>query len=207
MTVSVHPETLILPGLAGSPEGHWQYLWAEERDNARYVEQADWDFPDLDRWIANLEAALAGATDGAFLVAHSLGCILAARMAGSPAVSKIRGALLVAPCDLEATGRIHPGLIRAGAMPEAALPFPSVLVASRDDPYMAFDRAEQVARAWGSSLHDIGYAGHVNLSSGYGRFNRGYRLFDQLVERVEATRSPEPAYGFATPDAALSSHG
>ncbi len=197
MTLSAHPETLILPGLAGSPEGHWQYLWAEERENARYVEQEDWDFPDLERWIANLEAALI-AGDGAYLVAHSLGCILAAHMASRPAAAKIRGALLVAPCDLEATDRIHPGLIRAGGMPEARLPFPTVLVASRDDPYMAFDRAEHFASLWGASLHDLGYAGHINLSSGFGRFHRGYRLFDGLVERVESARRPAPVFTIAT---------
>lgn len=205
MTVSAHPETLILPGLAGSPEGHWQYLWAEERENARYVQQEDWDFPNLERWIANLEAALS-ASQGAYLVAHSLGCILAAHMARRPVASKIRGALLVAPCDLEATDRIHPGLIRFGAMPETPLPFPSMLVASRDDPYMRFDRAEHFAARWGSSLHDIGYAGHINLSSGFGRFNRGYRLFDQLSERVEAARAGGVAYGFATPADRLSQH-
>lgn len=205
MTVSDHPETLIIPGLAGSPEGHWQYLWAEERPRARYVEQENWDFPDLERWAANLEAALA-ASDGAYLVAHSLGCILTAHMASRPVASKIRGALLVAPCDLEATGRIHPGLIRFGAMPESPLPFPSVLVASRDDPYMAFDRASHFADRWGSSFHDIGHAGHINLSSGFGRFNRGYRLFDALVERTEAARLPPPAYGFATPADPPGSH-
>lgn len=205
MTVSDHPETLIIPGLAGSPEGHWQYLWAEERPRARYVQQESWDFPDLEAWSANLEAALA-ASEGAYLVAHSLGCVLTAHMAHRPVAAKIRGALLVAPCDLTATGRIHPGLVRFGAMPDAPLPFPSVLVASRDDPYMAFDRAEHFAARWGSSLHDIGYAGHINLSSGYGRFNRGYRLFDALVERAEATRATGPAYGFATPGERPQSH-
>ena len=191
MLPAADPETLILPGLAGSPEGHWQYLWAEDRPRARYVVQENWDYPDLARWKANLEAALE-ATDGAFLVAHSLGTILAANIVDSPAVRKVRGALLVAPCDLDATDRIHPGLIRFGTMPEGRLPFPSVLVASRDDPYMSFARAEHFAARWGSRLHDLGYAGHINLSSGYGRFRTGYRLFDELAERAAAPRFRDP---------------
>lgn len=198
MTLSDHAETLILPGLAGSPEGHWQYLWAEERPRSRYVEQADWDFPNLDRWIARLEEALC-ASEGAYLVAHSLGCVLAAHMAARPLGSRIRGALLVAPCDLAATGEIHPGLIRFGAMPQAPLPFPSVVVASRDDPYMSFGRAEQFAGLWGSSLFDMGYAGHINLSSGFGRFRKGYQLFDALVERAQSGGTATGGYGFATP--------
>lgn len=205
MSASDHPETLILPGLAGSPEGHWQYLWAEERANARYVQQADFDFPDLDQWLATLEAALE-ASDGAWLVAHSLGCVLAAHVARRPVASKIRGALLVAPCDLEATDRIHPGLIRFGGMPEAPLPFPSILVASRDDPYMAFDRAEHFALRWGSSLHDLGYAGHVNLSSGFGRFRKGYRLFDTLVERAGARHDRAADFPVATQNAGPDLH-
>ncbi len=198
MTQSAHPQTLILPGLAGSPEGHWQYLWAEERQNARYVEQENWDFPDLARWIATLDQALEE-SDGVYLVAHSLGCVLAAHVAALPSARKIRGALLVAPCDLEATGRIHPGLISFGVMPESPLPFPSVLVASRDDPYMSYDRAGYFADRWGADLHDLGYAGHINLSSGYGRFHRGYRLFDALVERTGRPLFTPRGAGFATP--------
>ena len=58
--------TLILPGLNGSPEGHWQRHWAIERKDAFVVEQEDWHCPILEEWQAELDRALAS-VDGAFL--------------------------------------------------------------------------------------------------------------------------------------------
>ncbi|MCL6646441.1 MAG: alpha/beta hydrolase, partial [Dehalococcoidia bacterium] len=49
-----------------------------------------------------------------------------------------------------------------------ALPFPSVLVASRDDPYCRFERAQALAQAWGSRFIDAGARGHLNAESGLG---------------------------------------
>lgn len=188
------PETLIIPGLAGSPEGHWQHVWSEDRDNARFVVQDNWDTPDIQRWKARLEQALME-TDGAYLVAHSLGCVLVAKMIDSAALGKIRGALLVAPCDLSATESIHPRLISFGDMPETKLPFPSVLVGSRNDPYMSEERSRHFAEAWGSRFVDMGYVGHINRASGFGRFNRGYQLFDNLVASAEHRRPSFKAGG------------
>ena len=53
-------------------------------------------------------------------------------------------------------------------MPTAPLPFPSVLVASRDDPYSNFGEAEDMAFAWGSAIADAGFSGHINVESGHG---------------------------------------
>lgn len=188
------PETLIIPGLAGSPEGHWQHVWSEERDKARFVVQDNWDMPDIGTWKARLEQVLLD-TDGAYLVAHSLGCVLAASMADSPAAGKIRGALLVAPCDLAATEVIHPRLIRFGEMPVAPLPFPSVLVGSRNDPYMSEDRSRHFAELWGARFVDMGYVGHINRASGFGRFSRGYQLFDNLVASADQRRNTRDTAG------------
>lgn len=191
MSTAKRPETLIIPGLAGSPEGHWQAIWCEDRDGSRFVEQKNWDRPDLDLWRAELERALA-ACDGAYLVAHSLGCVLVAHMAQSPLRDRIRGALLVAPCDLDRTEALHPGLIRFGGMPKAALPFPTVLIGSRNDPYITEERARSFAAGWGSRFVDMGAVGHINRASGFGRFERGYRIFDDLVARSSATTPSVP---------------
>jgi predicted alpha/beta hydrolase family esterase len=180
MPTDTRPETLIIPGLAGSPEGHWQAVWTEDRPESRFVEQKNWDRPDRELWKAELERALAQG-DGAYLVAHSLGCLLVASMADSPLRAKIRGALLVAPCDLDRTESLHPGLIRFGGMPEGPLPFPTVLIASRNDPYMAEDRARHFADRWKSRFVDMGYVGHINRASGFGRFPRAYQIFEELV--------------------------
>lgn len=81
--------TLILPGLNGSGEEHWQRHWLMEHDDAVLVHQEHWDRPVLEDWLYNLESELI-AHPGAVLVAHSLGCVLAAKLAGRPAAEQWR---------------------------------------------------------------------------------------------------------------------
>jgi predicted alpha/beta hydrolase family esterase len=175
--------TLILPGLNGSPAGHWQHHWERDHASAIVVGQASWTKPVLDTWLTELEAAIE--RDGEiWIVAHSLGCLLAANLARRAVASRVKGALLVAPCDLERTESIHPGVIDFGPMPSRRLPFPSIVVGSHDDPYMSFDRLGHFANVWGSDVVDLGEAGHINIASGFGRWERGYHLLDILASRT-----------------------
>lgn len=118
---------LIMPGLFGSGEGHWQRYWLQDHPDVRLVEQDDWDHPNLGNWMESLEAALEEAGE-AYIVAHSLGCLLTARLAGRPAARRVKGALLVAPCDIPATETLHAGHLSFGTMPTEALPFPSITI-------------------------------------------------------------------------------
>ena len=172
-------KTLILPGLNGSGEGHWQWHWVRDKKDAVFVEQDNWTCPDLSHWRNRLEAVLERSGD-VWIVAHSLGCILTANIAKSPLAGRIRGALLVAPCDLVATEKLHPCVLNFGEMPLDALPFPSLVVASLNDPYMAFNTVKTVAGSWQSALIDIGEAGHINIKSGFGRWTGGYELLSLL---------------------------
>ena len=40
------------------------------------------------------------------------------------------------------------------------------VVASSDDPYVTLERAEYLARCWGSRFVSVGVAGHINSESG-----------------------------------------
>ncbi|MEZ2128251.1 MULTISPECIES: RBBP9/YdeN family alpha/beta hydrolase [unclassified Sinorhizobium] len=186
---------LILPGLFGSGDGHWQRYWLQDRANSRLVEQDDWEHPRLTEWMTKLDAALEEAGE-AYIVAHSLGCLLTARLAGSAAARRVKGALLVAPCDLPVTELLHPGYIAFGSMPTAALPFPSIIVGSLDDVYMSLDRLTLFGRLWKSEVRNIGLAGHINVASGFGRWTAGYALLEKLKERAKQKRRdvlPVPA--------------
>lgn len=172
--------TLIVPGLNGSGEGHWQWWWLRDQPGARLVEQEDWARPDAGQWLAALEAAVR-ASPGAIVVGHSLGTILTARLAESPVAPMVGGAILVAPADIERTSRLHARTYQFGVIPRRRLPFPSILVASRDDIYMSFRAAIDIGTDWGSEIVDLGYAGHINPASGYGRWVEGYRLVPRLA--------------------------
>jgi predicted alpha/beta hydrolase family esterase len=182
-------KTLIIPGLLGSGDGHWQQLWLLDNPDSALVEQRSWTRPVLEEWRERLEQVLAE-NPGAYLVAHSLGCVLVASLAGRPSVNTIGGALLVAPCDLNQTENIHPGLIDFGPMPEAPLGFPSLVVGSLNDPYMGLDAVRRYSALWGGDFVDIGNAGHINVASGFGRWERGYALLQQLQSGVPAGCAP-----------------
>jgi predicted alpha/beta hydrolase family esterase len=180
--------TLIVPGLNGSAEGHWQRHWVRDHKDAAIVRQASWARPVLKDWLAALEVELERAGE-AWLVTHSLGCLLAASLASRPAARHVKGAFLVAPCDLKRTERLHPGAIDFGVMPTEPLPFPSLVVGSRDDPYMDFAELCGFAAHWGSEFHDLGHAGHINIASGFGRWEQGYRLFSGFAKPPENQRN------------------
>ncbi|HZG29780.1 MAG TPA: alpha/beta hydrolase [Ensifer sp.] len=175
---------LIVPGLFGSGEGHWQRHWLEDVAGSRLVEQADWSRPCLDEWVERLEAELA---DGpAYIVAHSFGCHVTAALARRASAARVRGAMLVAPCDIVVTRKRHPENLTAVHAPEARkLPFPATVVGSLNDVYMPFENLTQITAEWGSDVHILGQAGHINIESGYGRWTGGYGIFRQLQARVQ----------------------
>jgi uncharacterized protein len=48
-----------------------------------------------------------------------------------------------------------------------------ILVASRNDPYCSYERAEDFAYAWGAVVVDAGESGHINAASGHGPWPEG----------------------------------
>jgi predicted alpha/beta hydrolase family esterase len=177
--------TLIIPGLNGSNDGHWQRFWLREDPTSYIVEQQSWTNPREADWLANLETEIEKAGE-VYLVAHSLGCLLTARLAGRPIAKRVRAALLVAPCDLNATEKLHPNVMDFGEMPCDPLPFPALVVGSLNDPYMPLDQLILCARLWKSEIRNLGLAGHINIASGYGRWAGGFALLEGLKAKAES---------------------
>lgn len=132
-------------------------------------------------WIARLEDVVLSTSAPAVLVAHSLGCMLVAAWAShSRNTHRVKAALLVAPGDV-AQEALRPVLASWSPIPLQTLPFKSTLVASQDDPYCSFARAQDFASAWGATLVDAGAAGHINADSGLGDWPQGQALLKQLI--------------------------
>jgi len=179
------PPILIVPGLYNSGPDHWQSHWERELPNAQRVEQQDWERPLLGDWTISLAEAVRQ-NPGAILVAHSLGCALICHLAQVTGGRGVGGAMLVAPADVNREGPAGRLLVGFSPIPRQRLPFPSLVVASRDDPYVEIDRAEAFARSWGSEFVDLGRAGHINVDSGHGAWIKGRTLLRNLAQRVEA---------------------
>lgn len=177
--------TLLIPGLDGSPTPHWQAWWQAAEPNALTVHQDDWTSPTPEAW----EAEVAGAVlqhPGSVLVAHSLGCLVVARLLAHWPQLNIAGALMVAPADASRSTR----LTRFADTPRKELPVPVTVVASRNDPWMSFGAAFDLACDWGAAVVDLGRAGHVNVASGFGPWAQGLELRDALVRRAAGPAAP-----------------
>ena len=175
------PQVLLLPGWQNSGPGHWQTEW-ERLHGYQRVEQHDWMRPLRGDWSARLDEVVADSPAPVVLVAHSLGCILTAWWAAhSPlAAIKVRGALLVAPGDVE-----RPDLAEhiPGWSPIMlqTLPFPAILVGSQNDPFCSAERARFLADRWGARWVDQGDCGHINAESGLGLWPLGQSLLAELA--------------------------
>jgi predicted alpha/beta hydrolase family esterase len=161
-------DILIVPGGAGCGPGHWQSRWQAKLSTARRVGPAD------------VAGAVNEAERPVVIVAHSLG-VTAAVHAATHFRNAVAGAFLVAPPDVAGEGNPRRRLTGFGPYP---LPFPSITIASRNDPHCAFEIAEDMAAAWGSLFVDAGEAGHIDAEAGYGPWPEGSMAFAQFLSRL-----------------------
>jgi predicted alpha/beta hydrolase family esterase len=174
---------IIVPGLGGSDDDHWQTHMERSFNDAIRVHQDDWHKPDLSSWLARLQERVE-ARPGSILVAHSLGCILVAHLAARRPDLSVAAAVLVAPADVEVCRDTLRTTRTFTPIPRQELPFHAVVVASTNDPFMDCDRAFELSRAWKAHFISVGASGHINVASGHGRWRRGEDIVRSLAARV-----------------------
>ncbi|HEV2674381.1 MAG TPA: alpha/beta hydrolase [Aliidongia sp.] len=175
-------EFIILPGIGGSGETHWQSHWEMGNPQMRRFRPRDWDRPDLDDWLAALDRAVAAANGPPVLVAHSLACLLVIHWQRASSLP-IAGAFLVAVPDPDSPA--FPTEAAAFAKtPVGDLRCPSLIVASSDDPYGTLDHAHAKAGEWGSRIVEIGPVGHINGQSGLGAWPEGLALLTAFAQQT-----------------------
>jgi len=159
---------LVLPGVNSSGPKHWQTLWEQGDARFKRVEQKEWVTPQLSDWVEEISRAVAGTEPPIYFAAHSLGSIALAHWAGSAGpelLSKVKGALLAAPADVDRP-EVPVALRNFAPVPRSVLPFASVVVASSDDPHAPIARAREFAESWGSRFVDIGPRDHIATNMG-----------------------------------------
>ena len=151
---------------------------------ASRVELPQWDDPELAQWTRAIVEAVRNAQRPVVCVAHALGVAALAHAAPALSPAKVKGALLVTPPSEEALLGMAE-IDRAFApFPRDPLPFPSLLVASRSNPYADFETSEDIALAWGSKLTDAGLAGAIDDQSGHGPWPEGLMSFAAFLRKL-----------------------
>jgi len=169
----------IVPGLGNSGPDHWQTHFEKSGENFVRINQKDWEAPASADWVNNIDEALSDydlAT--VVLIGHSLGCTAIANWA-KQSQKIIKGALLVAPSDLEAPKYIFP-TVGFDHVPLDRFNFKTIVVASTNDEWVSIERATFFAEHWGSELINIGDAGHINAASGFGKWDEGREVLKRL---------------------------
>lgn len=175
-------DILSVPGWHGSGVDHWQTHWEAAFSNMRRVEQDDWENPVYADWSRRLTEAVARCERPVVLVAHSLGNALVTRWCHESGSKPVAGAFLVATSDIERFAGT-PGYTVRGFDPLVMrrLPIASVVIASRNDERVSFERSRAFASAWGSRFVDAGALGHIGSEAKLGLWPRGLVLFGQFI--------------------------
>lgn len=173
---------LILPGLGCSGENHWQTQWERAHPSWKRVEQEEWNRPQAERWMEQLQSVLSESNLPTILVAHSLACVLTARWAMQH-TGPVAGAFLVAPSDVDAPG-FPEGTSGFKPMPMHRLPFPTMLIASTNDFYASEQRSRAFAEAWGSELVVLGERDHIGEAADLGMWPEGMALFERFCSKL-----------------------
>lgn len=166
---------VILPGIGGSGDQHWQTLWEQADPRFQRFKPSSWDQPLLADWVDALDRAVSSASGPVVLVAHSLACLLVAHWSAHSKTADVAGAFLVSVPD--PAGPNFPAAAASfQAVPSIALAFPSLIVASSNDPYGSIAYAHQRRKQWNAGIVEVGPIGHVNASSGLGAWEQGRAL-------------------------------
>lgn len=187
-------DILIVPGWSSSGPDHWQSRWERTLKTARRVEQDDWLAPEREAWVGRIIEATVASNRPVVLVAHSLGVAAVAHMAERIPKGFLSGAFLVAPADVDnatawpKTEGMKLDAVATGfaPLPMKPLPFPSIMIASTNDPYCALDRAQTLASGWGATFVEGGDMGHINTASGHGPWPDGVLRFGAFLKTLDA---------------------
>ncbi|WP_430009689.1 RBBP9/YdeN family alpha/beta hydrolase [Methylophaga lonarensis] len=184
-------QLLIIPGYHGSDEQHWQSWLQRQYAEAHRVTDIDWEQPQLSVWAQAIGQQLAESRQPVILVAHSFGCLAAAKAAVDHP-EKVAGLILVAPASPKRFCK--DGHISADAtvlhdisqlLPQSALPGFGLMIASENDPWMDLDSAKYWARVWNLAFYNAGRVGHINVASGHGDWPLISEFVDAMLEAVQ----------------------
>ena len=182
---------LILPGLGNSGDRHWQTFWNEKFKNSTRVVHDNWDEPVRKDWLARLNEEIAKLETPTILVAHSLAVSLVLHWAETNTNKNIIGALLVAPADVDSPLHTPECIRNFSPMPIYKLPFPSIVVASENDPYATFERKKYFAEMWGSDFVNVGQKGHINSDSDLKYWEEGQLILQQLISKIKDSQNSD----------------
>ena len=176
--------TVIVPGVGGSEHDHWQSWLQRQLKSCSRVQQQDWNKPVLHEWIEQFVKTVQAIQEPIQIVAHSFGCLTTvAALAQHPELNQnIKNLVLVAPANPARFG--DAGFARESQndyqqyFHQLKLQVPTQMIISENDPWLNFQDALKLAKAWKIRPKNLGQVGHINVASGFGPFPE---IYDFLI--------------------------
>lgn len=176
--------TVIVPGVGGSEHDHWQSWLQRQLKSCSRVQPQDWNKPVLHAWVEQFVKTVQAIQEPIQIVAHSFGCLTTvAALAQHPELNqKIKNLVLVAPANPARFG--DAGFARESQndyqqyFHQLKLQVPTQMIISENDPWLNFQDALQLAKAWKIRPKNLGQVGHINVASGFGPFPE---IYDFLI--------------------------
>lgn len=199
---------LIVPELRDHVAEHWQTHLHARLGRVRSVPPLQANQLSHAHRVAAIQAEIERIAGPIVIVAHSAGVLMTMHWAAKyqqiylnkkhqqdQQKQWVQAALLVAPPNLDQAWPDNyptPESMRLKGwdhFQDLQLAFPSVVVASRNDPLASFSSVERMAQGWGSTLLDLGDVGHLNPAAGYGH----WPLAEQLVQQLDQHSAIDPS--------------
>jgi predicted alpha/beta hydrolase family esterase len=187
---------VLVPGLRGHVEDHWQTRLAATLPKARTVSPLGRDNAGLTARVSLLDQIVEDADGPVVIVAHSAGVLVTVHWAATYEGTSVVGALLATPpAFAEELPPEYPSVSQLRhngwlPVPRRPLPFPSILATSTDDALGNPVRLRAMANAWGSREHSLGAVGHLNPASGFGEWTGATSLIEELTAGLRSELAP-----------------
>ncbi len=169
---------ILVPGLGETGSEHWLSRWQTRLATAHRVHPS----PERAHYVATLQRAIADEMAlPVVLVCHALGCSAALLAAHGFVQGRVRGAFLVAPPSDDYLRKHAAGF---APVPHLRLPFPALLIASRNDPAADYAASEALGSALGAGFVDAGEAGGLDAEAGFGPWPEGLMRFGAFLRSL-----------------------
>lgn len=180
--------TVIVPGVGGSDASHWQTWLQDYLDDSSRVVQQDWNHPVLDQWVDRFYQHIRKINRPVQIVAHSFGCLTTiAALNQYPILRRwVHSILLVAPANpvrFSTHGFATPQENLANTFKQFAIYVPALMVVSENDPWLNYATALEYAKIWDIPHVNQGYAGHINVASGYGKWTQVLSYMENIHDQ------------------------
>lgn len=178
-------DIIIVHGLGDPGPDHWQTRWLERLKTARLVETPNSRKPVARDWMMAVAEAIPPNGKPVIIVAHALGVAATVQATETFPEDRVAGAFLVSMPDVENADLMPFEDTGFTPIRRDPLPYPSTLIASRNNPYCSLEKAEDLAYSWGSMFIDAGDAGHIDSTSGHGPWPEGLMRFGAFLTRLK----------------------